>query len=344
MQPLWLMVVAAVALLSAGCGAADSVDGVDGGAESTPKPPSRFVRLLGRLQRTLRTDGPSAAERHMAKNRLILANVAADYAVASAEPAAFRAVRAAFYDEETVAVVHYKQRAIDACRLMEIDDKEHLDEVVGNLTSYMTVQTLPTVAMVNLISRCQRVDRPPLSRSSAAAKGRGDKSSRALKMEPVTPPPMGQSFITAIVPGTKWCGPGDTAQSYDELGTSTEVDKCCRAHDHCPIKVKGMGAGHGLVNLSFYTKSHCACDDEFFSCLRRLNTPIARMIGNIYFNVIQVPCIEEDSPLALPPAKFQVLAEEDLCSSPESRNARSCTSSAAVDRKFFKFSQVNREF
>ena len=81
-------------------------------------------------------------------------------------------------------------------------DKEHLDEVVGNLTSYMTVQTLPTVAMVNLISRCQRVDRPPLSRSSGAAKGRGDKSSRALKMEPVTPPPMGQSFITAIVPGT----------------------------------------------------------------------------------------------------------------------------------------------
>ena len=99
----------------------NSVDGVDGGAESTPKPPSRFVRLLGRLQRTLRTDGPSAAERHMAKNRLILANVAADYAVASAEPAAFRAVRAAFYDEETVAVVHYKQRAIDACRLMEIE-------------------------------------------------------------------------------------------------------------------------------------------------------------------------------------------------------------------------------
>ena len=58
--------------------------------------------------------------------------------------------------------------------------------------------------------------------------------------------------------------------------------------------------------IDYHFRSHCACDDEFFSCLRRLNTPIARMIGNIYFNVIQVPCIEEDSPLALPPAKFQV--------------------------------------
>ena len=54
--------------------------------------------------------------------------------------------------------------------------------------------------------------------------------------------------------GTKWCGPGDVAQSYDDLGALIEVDKCCRAHDHCPIKVKGFASAHGLMNLSFYTK------------------------------------------------------------------------------------------
>ena len=115
--------------------------------------------------------------------------------------------------------------------------------------------------------------------------------------------------------GTKWCGPGDIAQSYDELGALVDVDKCCRAHDHCPIKVKGFASAHGLMNLSFYTKygkllnqknsfyitnilyfifpflvrSHCACDDEFFSCLKALPTPVSRMIGNLYFNVIQMP-------------------------------------------------------
>lgn len=54
--------------------------------------------------------------------------------------------------------------------------------------------------------------------------------------------------------GTKWCGPGDVASSYDDLGPIMDVDSCCRAHDHCPIKVKGFATAHGLVNLSLYTK------------------------------------------------------------------------------------------
>lgn len=36
--------------------------------------------------------------------------------------------------------------------------------------------------------------------------------------------------INLSVPGTKWCGPGSTAEDYDDLGQRSEEDKCCRAH------------------------------------------------------------------------------------------------------------------
>ena len=31
-----------------------------------------------------------------------------------------------------------------------------------------------------------------------------------------------------IMPGTKWCGQGDIAEHYNDLGYHTNVDKCCR--------------------------------------------------------------------------------------------------------------------
>lgn len=39
-----------------------------------------------------------------------------------------------------------------------------------------------------------------------------------------------QERINLSVPGTKWCGPGYTADDYDDLGTKHEEDRCCRAH------------------------------------------------------------------------------------------------------------------
>lgn len=65
------------------------------------------------------------------------------------------------------------------------------------------------------------------------------------------------SFISlwkGIIPGTKWCGLGDSAIDYNDLGTRPDIDLCCRAHDHCPIRLKAFRVGYGLMNLSFYTK------------------------------------------------------------------------------------------
>ena len=39
-------------------------------------------------------------------------------------------------------------------------------------------------------------------------------------------------------PFTKWCGPGSTAQNFDDLGADSGTDICCREHDHCDHGIK----------------------------------------------------------------------------------------------------------
>ena len=47
---------------------------------------------------------------------------------------------------------------------------------------------------------------------------------------------------------------GDVAKSYNELGPRARVDLCCRAHDHCPMRLKGYGIEYGVHNFGIYTK------------------------------------------------------------------------------------------
>ncbi|CAG2102331.1 unnamed protein product, partial [Medioppia subpectinata] len=44
--------------------------------------------------------------------------------------------------------------------------------------------------------------------------------------------------------GGSWCGLGDAADTYDDLGTKRDIDVCCRAHDHCPIRLKALRFGY----------------------------------------------------------------------------------------------------
>ncbi|GIY25934.1 acidic phospholipase A2 PA4 [Caerostris extrusa] len=91
-------------------------------------------------------------------------------------------------------------------------------------------------------------------------------------------------------------GVGDIAESFEQLGTQVEVDACCRAHDHCPVKLKAFRTGYGLINLSLYTKSHCDCDREFFSCLKTSRNKVADVVGNFYFNIMKIQCLKEHRP------------------------------------------------
>ncbi|KAF6031009.1 hypothetical protein EB796_010674 [Bugula neritina] len=56
-------------------------------------------------------------------------------------------------------------------------------------------------------------------------------------------------------PGTKWCGLGTDAASYDDLasGSYLETDKCCRAHDHCPHLIPPFKNKYGAFNWNLFT-------------------------------------------------------------------------------------------
>ena len=54
--------------------------------------------------------------------------------------------------------------------------------------------------------------------------------------------------------GTKWCGAGDIAENYDDLGPYVETDKCCRAHDSCKDVILGYETLHNLTNTNFYSR------------------------------------------------------------------------------------------
>ncbi|ALC49101.1 CG42237 [Drosophila busckii] len=91
---------------------------------------------------------------------------------------------------------------------------------------------------------------------------------------------------------TKWCGTGDIADTYNDLGSEMAMDRCCRQHDLCPIKIRAYQNKYELMNDSLYTKSHCICDDMLFSCLKMTNTSASQLMGSIYFNLVQVPCLD----------------------------------------------------
>lgn len=54
--------------------------------------------------------------------------------------------------------------------------------------------------------------------------------------------------IGITVPGTHWCGPGNNAKNFDDLGSEMELDMCCRAHDNCEEKILPQEEGYGLSN------------------------------------------------------------------------------------------------
>jgi hypothetical protein len=54
-------------------------------------------------------------------------------------------------------------------------------------------------------------------------------------------------------PGTKWWGSGNTASSYDDLGSDPETDKRCRTHGNCPISVDPGMENCGTTNDGLIT-------------------------------------------------------------------------------------------
>lgn len=91
-----------------------------------------------------------------------------------------------------------------------------------------------------------------------------------------------------IVPGTLWCGSGNKAPSFGDLGRLpvklpprcvcvcvnipcvllvfsglfTETDSCCREHDQCKNTILSFHSQFGVFNTNIFTMSHCDCDKK----------------------------------------------------------------------------------
>ncbi|MEE6469113.1 hypothetical protein FKM82_008509 [Ascaphus truei] len=93
-------------------------------------------------------------------------------------------------------------------------------------------------------------------------------------------------------PGTLWCGAGNNADTYEDLGEHKETDACCRVHDHCAHVIHPFTSNYGYRSFRWHTISHCQCDSQFKQCLRGVNDTTSRAVGQAFFNVIQVPCFD----------------------------------------------------
>nr|XP_046245479.1 flocculation protein FLO11 [Scatophagus argus] len=93
-------------------------------------------------------------------------------------------------------------------------------------------------------------------------------------------------------PGTLWCGAGNMADHYDQLGEFAQTDSCCRIHDHCPHVIHAFSSKYGHTNFKWHSICHCDCDNTLKDCLRKVNDTASRVVGQAFFNVIGVPCFD----------------------------------------------------
>ncbi|KAL1396449.1 hypothetical protein pipiens_010501 [Culex pipiens pipiens] len=101
--------------------------------------------------------------------------------------------------------------------------------------------------------------------------------------------------INLTLPGTKWCGPGNTADDYEDLGKHEEEDKCCRDHDHCD-NIPAGEMKYGLTNDDYFTRLHCKCDRDFQQCLKKINTTLSNRLGSFYF-AVRDKCYKKQYPI-----------------------------------------------
>ncbi|XP_051021105.1 group 3 secretory phospholipase A2 [Acomys russatus] len=92
------------------------------------------------------------------------------------------------------------------------------------------------------------------------------------------------------IPGTLWCGVGNSAGNSSELGVFHGPDLCCREHDQCPQTISPLQYNYGIRNFRFHTISHCDCDARFQQCLRSQHDSISDIMGVAFFNLLEIPC------------------------------------------------------
>ncbi|XP_013101273.1 uncharacterized protein LOC106083011 [Stomoxys calcitrans] len=198
-----------------------------------------------------------------------------------------------YYHDSTIAVTELgPEKLLLGCELIEIYTEQEGKKLLSSLSKYNRPLEIKFEEMLKLMRQCERVDKLTYAARNAgkAADASTTPTSGLNIVTPLVTPFV--SGLSGIIPGTKWCGSGDIAATYSDLGSESHMDRCCRQHDLCPIKIGPMQNKYGINNDAIYTKSHCICDDMLFSCLKKTNTSQSQLMGSIYFNVLQIPCLD----------------------------------------------------
>ncbi|XP_055296931.1 uncharacterized protein LOC129565749 [Sitodiplosis mosellana] len=198
-----------------------------------------------------------------------------------------------YYHDQTVAIVELgPEKLLIGCELIEIYNESAGKKLLKQLSKINRPLEIQFTDMLNLMNQCDIVENQNVKRNQRrnTHPASDEDTSKTFAFGKNNP----FSVFSGIIPGTKWCGTGDIATTYNDLGTEENMDSCCRTHDLCPVKIRAYEAKYNITNNSLYTKSHCVCDDMLFDCLKKLDdTPAAQLMGSIYFNIVQVPCIHE---------------------------------------------------
>uniref|UniRef100_U5EP92 Phospholipase A2 n=1 Tax=Corethrella appendiculata TaxID=1370023 RepID=U5EP92_9DIPT len=218
-------------------------------------------------------------------------------------------LRMIYFHDQTIAVVELgPDKLLISCELIEIYNDKDGKKLLNKLARINHPLEISFSEMIKLMSQCEQIERFNDYRNFNGDNDRFDDADYQNDQPNYVQAPKGDtnnnknalfqtnplSLLSGIIPGTKWCGTGDIAKGYHDLGTDPKMDRCCRTHDLCPLKVRPYQKRYKLDNQSIYTKSHCICDDMLYSCLKATNTSASQLMGSIYFNLVQVPCLEGD--------------------------------------------------
>ncbi|XP_014236693.1 uncharacterized protein LOC106658973 [Trichogramma pretiosum] len=186
-----------------------------------------------------------------------------------------------FHYQQAIVVQNYAPNGtLTGCAVMEVYEKSD-EQSMLNIFKTFGVPT-SEITMAKIVSLMQECDTLNEATEYKKFSNSDDIDIRKVAMK-----------MQLIFPGTKWCGPGSSASGYHELGADAVVDKCCRAHDFCPIKIIPHDKRYGLRNDYRSTISHCFCDQMFYNCLTPIQNWRAKMIKNLYFRpVAKSQCIE----------------------------------------------------
>ncbi|XP_071104805.1 uncharacterized protein [Haliotis cracherodii] len=91
-------------------------------------------------------------------------------------------------------------------------------------------------------------------------------------------------------PGTQSCMTTNTQTNRTTSRAARTADKCCKALHSCTDVIPASGIYLETFNFYPWPVYGCSCTEAFHSCLRKAKTPIAREVGNLYFNVFGARC------------------------------------------------------